>query len=93
MGIEALVDKGLVEMEAPRAPANCEFTLTAGATTPSTGSRRARRTGLTELLEGWDPEAHPEIGLMVRHLAHELLADDEKLLADAKGSVSHPVGA
>ena len=43
----------------------------------------ARRAGLTELLEGWDPEDHPEIGDMVRRLAHALLADDEKLLADA----------
>ncbi len=48
----------------------------------------ARRAGLTQLLEGWDPEAHPEIGEMVRRLAHELLADDDKLLADATASAS-----
>ena len=36
---------------------------------------------------------HPEIGVMVRRLAHELLADDEKLLADAHGVAPTPVGA
>jgi EmrB/QacA subfamily drug resistance transporter len=51
----------------------------------------ARRAGLTELLEGWDPEAHPELVGMVRRLAHELLADDERLLAEAhKGAVATP---
>jgi len=44
----------------------------------------ARRAGMTELLEGWDPDEHPEIVEMVRKLAHELLADDERLLADAR---------
>jgi hypothetical protein len=41
---------------------------------------------MTELLEGWDPEAHPEILDMVRNLARELLADDDKLLADARAA-------
>ncbi len=44
----------------------------------------ARRAGLTELLEGWDPEAHPEVEQMVRSLAQQLLADDDKLLQDAR---------
>jgi EmrB/QacA subfamily drug resistance transporter len=47
----------------------------------------ARRAGLTELLEGWDPAAHPELEELVRRLARELLADDEKLLADAQSGV------
>ena len=46
----------------------------------------ARRAGMNELLEGWDPEAHPEVVEMVRDLAHNLLADDEKLLADARSA-------
>jgi EmrB/QacA subfamily drug resistance transporter len=46
----------------------------------------ARRDSLTELLEGWDTEEHPEIGAMIRHLAKALLADDDKLLAEAKAS-------
>jgi hypothetical protein len=43
----------------------------------------ARRSGLTELLEGWNPEEHPEVIDMVKHLAASLLADDERLVADA----------
>ena len=43
----------------------------------------ARRAGLTELLDGWNPEEHPEIIAMVKDLAHALLADDERLVADA----------
>ena len=46
-------------------------------------AHRGRRTGLTELLEGWNPEEHPEIIEMVKHLAHALLADDERMVADA----------
>ena len=43
----------------------------------------ARRASMTELLEGWDPEAHPEVVDWSRHLARALMADDDKLLADA----------
>ncbi len=46
----------------------------------------ARRAGLTEILAGWDPESHPEVVEMVKHLADSLLADDKKMLADV-----HPV--
>ncbi len=48
----------------------------------------ARRQSLTEVLEGWDPEEHPEVVEMIRQLAHALLADDDRLLADA-----HPTAA
>jgi EmrB/QacA subfamily drug resistance transporter len=48
----------------------------------------ARRQSLTDLLEGWDPESHPEVVEMIRNLAGSLLADDDKLLADAKAGVS-----
>jgi len=44
----------------------------------------ARRQSLTEVLEGWDPEDHPEVVEMIRHLAQALLADDDRLLADAR---------
>jgi EmrB/QacA subfamily drug resistance transporter len=43
----------------------------------------ARRRGLTELLEGWNPQEHPELVDMVKQLASSLLADDERLVADA----------
>jgi DNA-binding MarR family transcriptional regulator len=44
----------------------------------------ARRQSMTELLEGWDPEAHPEVVALIRQLAAALLADDDKLLAEAR---------
>ena len=34
----------------------------------------ARRTGLTELLEGWEPEKHDEVRAMLDRLARELVA-------------------
>ena len=37
----------------------------------------ARRDSLSELLEGWDPEDHPEVVEMIRDLARALLADDD----------------
>ena len=49
-----------------------------------------RRDRLTDLLRGWDPEAHPEVVEMVRRLAHALLVDDEKLLAVARDAVGGP---
>ncbi len=48
----------------------------------------ARRQSLTEVLEGWDPEDHPEVVEMIRHLAQALLADDDRLLADAHPSAT-----
>ena len=46
----------------------------------------ARRDSMTELLAGWDPEAHPEVLDMVRDLAKSLLADDDRLLAEARAA-------
>jgi EmrB/QacA subfamily drug resistance transporter len=79
--IEALVQAGLVKML--KASGTCEFTLTEQGRDAIERLEASRRSGLTELLEGWDPEDHPEIGEMVRKLARALLADDEKLLASA----------
>jgi len=43
----------------------------------------ARRSGLEDLLEGWDPMEHPELEALVRRLAGILMADDDKLLLAA----------
>jgi EmrB/QacA subfamily drug resistance transporter len=48
----------------------------------------ARRDSLTELLEGWDPGDHPEVVTMIRSLAAALLADDDRLVADATSGAS-----
>ena len=46
----------------------------------------ARRDTLNELLEGWEPDKHPEVVEMIRELAQVLMADDDRLLADARAS-------
>ncbi|MDT7710655.1 MAG: hypothetical protein QOG20_6262 [Pseudonocardiales bacterium] len=43
----------------------------------------ARRDGLAELLAGWHPDGHPELAQRLHELAHDLLADDERMLRDA----------
>ena len=43
----------------------------------------ARRAGLEDLLEGWNPADHPELEALVRRLAGILMADDDKLLVAA----------
>jgi EmrB/QacA subfamily drug resistance transporter len=81
LGVDALVGADMVRRTDK--PQGCELALTAKGGDAIVRLGAARRAGLTELLEGWDPEAHPEVTEMVRKLAHDLLADDEKLLADA----------
>jgi EmrB/QacA subfamily drug resistance transporter len=44
----------------------------------------ARRDSLSELLEGWNPGEHPEVVAMIHELARALMADDHRLLADAR---------
>ena len=90
-GVDALVGAQLISKT--EVPAGCELVLTELGDDAISRLQAARRAGLTELLEGWDPEAHPEIGDMVRRLAHELLADDDRLLADATASVSASASA
>ena len=84
-GLEVLVERGLVERATGRSERN--FTLTRSGYEASKRLLAARQAGLTELLGGWDPETHPEIGATVRQLAHVLQADDTKLLADATVTV------
>jgi DNA-binding MarR family transcriptional regulator len=64
----------------------CTLTLTPAGHEGIEKLTAARRDSMTDLLEGWDPEAHPEVIDMVKHLAKELLADDDKLLADARAA-------
>src|ERR1035438_5547270 len=43
---------------------------------------------MAELWEGWNPEEHPEVMDLIPRLAAALLADDDKLLADAGASTA-----
>ena len=79
--ITALLDAGLIETT--HGPGECEFSLTKDGLQATNRLLTIRRAAFAQMLDGWDLEAHPEIGEMIRQLAHELRADDAKLLADA----------
>ena len=81
-GVDGLVAAGMIE-ERRRGARLRSLTSRRPGTTALERLTEARRAGLTELLEGWNPEEHPEIIEMVKDLAHSLLADDERLVADA----------
>ena len=80
-GLDALVVAGYVS--APRGSTD-PLQLTAPGREALERLAEARRAGLGELLEGWDLGEHPELEQMVRDLAQQLLADDDKLLEDAR---------
>ena len=83
-GIDALVSAGMLERSDQSDGGG--LTLTDLGRDAVERLTAARRASMTDLLAGWDPEAHPEILDMVRNLAKELLADDDKLLADARAA-------
>jgi EmrB/QacA subfamily drug resistance transporter len=84
-GLEGLITAGLIARDEQRLESGiARLHLTASGADAVDRLTTARRAGLTELLEGWDLGAHPEIAVMVSELAAALLADDDKLLADAR---------
>ncbi len=90
-GVDGLLAAGMIEER--RRGEECDLYLTDVGTAALGKLTEARRNGLTELLEGWNPEEHPEIIAMVKDLAHSLLADDERLVADAMPHVVAGAGA
>jgi DNA-binding MarR family transcriptional regulator len=80
-GLDGLSSAGMVETH-QRGP-DCDLRLTSNGVATLDRLTEARRSSLTELLEGWDLEEHPEVIEMVKNLAHALLADDQRLVADA----------
>jgi EmrB/QacA subfamily drug resistance transporter len=89
-GVDGLLAAGMIEEY--RRGEECDLSLTGAGTAALGKLTEARRAGLTELLDGWNPEEHPEIIAMVKDLAHTLLADDERLVADAMPPVAVGVG-
>jgi DNA-binding MarR family transcriptional regulator len=87
-GLDGLVSAGMIQER--RRGADCDLYLTSAGSDALEKLTEARRSGLTELLEGWNPEEHPEVIQLVKDLAHSLLADDERLVADA---MPHPAVA
>jgi DNA-binding MarR family transcriptional regulator len=90
-GIDGLVTAGMIEER--RNGDDCDLHLTTAGSMALDRLTEARRRGLTELLEGWNPEQHPEVIEMVKQLAHSLLADDERLVADAMPREAAGAGA
>ncbi len=80
-GVHSLVAAGMVERI--ECPEGHKLVLTAEGHEAIEKLTGARRDSMTELLEGWDPETHPEVVVLIRDLAKALMADDDKLLADA----------
>ena len=83
-GVDSLVSAGMLRRT--DGSDGCNLVLTPPGLQAIDRLNAARRDSMTELLEGWDPEAHPEVLDMVRRLAKALLADDDKLLADARAA-------
>ncbi len=83
--VDALKAAGMVEQEPQESGGHLVLTPSGRAAIDALTT--ARHQSMNELLEGWDPEAHPEVEEMIRHLAKSLLADDDKLVAEAR-----PVG-
>jgi EmrB/QacA subfamily drug resistance transporter len=86
-GLHGLIEAGLIARDERSTESGTgRLRLTASGADAVDRLTTARRVGLTDLLEGWDIGAHPEIAAMVSQLAAALLADDDKLLADARPS-------
>jgi DNA-binding MarR family transcriptional regulator len=86
-GVIELVSAGLVE-NVESTPGRHKLVVTATGRYVIEKLTIARRQSLTELLEGWDPESHPEVVELIRNLAGALLADDDKLLAEVKAAAT-----
>ena len=79
-GMHSLMAAGLVREQA-RSDGQNELLLTTGGVDALRRVAEAQRRSLMEMLEGWNPEEHPEVIAMVNDLAAALLADDERLVA------------
>ena len=83
-GIVGLEEAGLVVGKDGAGPEDTrQLQLTPDGESAVARLVEARHKGLTELLDGWDLDTNTEVVAMVRQLAGELLADDEKMLAAA----------
>ena len=80
-GIAGLLEAGMIT-EVTQGT-ECDLVLTPVGEAAIARLTEARRSGLTELLDGWNLHEHPEVVEMVKDLASSLLADDERLVADA----------
>ncbi len=85
-GIESLESAGMIEKV--DTADGCTLALTDAGRSAIVQLTAVRRQAMAELLEGWNPEEHPEVMDLIHRLAAALLADDDKLLADAGASTA-----
>lgn len=81
--VETLLERGLVEDAGADGVPGSGLCLTPAGRAAVDRLTAARRDGLADLLAGWSPEEHPELEDRLTELAHELLADDDRMLSDA----------
>jgi EmrB/QacA subfamily drug resistance transporter len=88
---EATLSTGLGQLEAEEMVDIVEgspIRITAKGRATMAALTEARRAGLEELLDGWDPSEHPELETLVRRLADSLMADDDRLVEAATPSAA-----
>jgi len=78
-----LVERGFVDHRSTTDGGDPRLGLTPAGRSALDRLTAARRDGLVELLAGWDPEHHPELAQRLQELAHDLLADDDRMLRAA----------
>ena len=80
-GIQELADESMITLNGTD-----PIVITAKGRATIAALTEARRAGLEDLLDGWNPKEHPELEALVRQLAGVLLADDDKLVKAATPS-------
>ena len=80
-GIQELADESMITLNGTD-----PIVITAKGRATIAALTEARRAGLEDLLDGWNPKEHPELEALVRQLAGVLLAGDDKLVKAATPS-------
>jgi EmrB/QacA subfamily drug resistance transporter len=82
---DQLSERGLISEPSPAGdPDGDSARLTPAGHAAAERLVAARHQGLTDLLDGWSPDEHPELAQRLADLARELLADDRRLIEAAE---------
>jgi DNA-binding MarR family transcriptional regulator len=78
VGIGELASQGMIALSA-----GSPIVITPAGRETIAALTEARRAGLEDILEGWNPREHPELESLVRKLAGVVLADDDRMVVAA----------
>ena len=81
--LDALTGIGLLRTS-PLADSDVSIHLTEEGDAAVHRLLQARTDALADFVRGWSPDEHPELEHLIRRLAGELLADDTRMLRDAR---------